>query len=107
MDYIKRMEAILRPRGAYIKNLIRLSDEAIAASADIAAEKNKPLIIKISEWWERLPDEERYRAYSMHELQTVFKVAPGRIGLALAELGWSRCRVWLTTNYKRFWVPAK
>ena len=105
MDYIKRMEAILRPRGAYIKNLIRLSDEAIAASADIAAEKNKPLIVKIKDWWQKLPPEERYRPYSMDELVAVFKAAPGRLGIALAEEGWARRRVWDATNYKRYWVP--
>ena len=94
-------------QSAYIKNLVRLSDEANAASEATAAEKFKPLVTRIKEWWNTLPTVERHRPYSMCELVAVFKVAPGRLGIALAELGWSRRRVWTTTNFKRYWVATK
>ena len=92
---------------AYIAQLRRESKIYNAASAAIAAERNKPLAIKVREWWGRLSDEEKYRPYSMEELAKIFNVAPGRIGLGLAELGWIRRRMWTETNYKRYWVAAK
>jgi len=97
----------VQPQSAYIKNLVRLSDETNAASATTAAEKSKPLPIKIQERANTLPPEEGRRPYSMCELVAVFKVAPGRLGMALAELGWTRRRVWTATNYKRYWIAAK
>lgn len=95
------------PKSAYIENLKRLSDEANAVSAAIATENSRPLVIKIEEWWNTLSPDERCRISSMEELVDVFNVAPGRIGLALAELGWHRRRVWTETNYKRYWVAPK
>lgn len=97
----------VQPQSAYIKNLVRLSDEANATSEATAAVKSMPLPIKIEEWWNALSPHERRRPFSMCELVAVFKVAPGRLGIALAELGWSRRRVWTTTNYKRYWVATK
>ena len=92
---------------AYINKLIRQTDEANAKCAALAAERNKPLTVKIREWWTALSIEQRYRPYSMDELVKIFNAAPGRIGLALAELGWLRRRAWTEINYKRYWIALK
>jgi len=83
--------------------LRRVSEIHNAASEATAAEKSKPLFIKIKEWWNTLPPEERLRPYSMCELVAVFKVAPSRLGMALTELGWKRSRSWNGANYRRWW----
>jgi len=90
-------------RSAYIAQLDRQVAENLKAQAAFDAELNKPLTLKIREWWETLPDEEKYRPYSMCELVEIFKVAPGRLGISLIEAGWSRFRSWRAANYRRWW----
>jgi len=90
--------------------LARIQAEAAnrrAARDAIRAERNKPLHIKIDEWFEKLPAYERKTHYTMAELLDQFGGAAGAMGLALDKLGWKRRRKWSGAGpYSRYWQPA-
>lgn len=90
----------------YLEEVKRYSAEQNAANAARRAEREKPLHVKIQEWWDSLPESERNRPYTMDEFVCQFKTAPGLIGNALHRLGWRRGRKWGKGGYGRYWVRS-
>lgn len=88
---------------AYKKQLDAIAADVKLRTATVQAELNKPLTIRIQEWWLLLSPEERKKHYAMRELVSIFNTAPGLIGVALVELGWHRRRKWSGANNYRYW----
>lgn len=64
------------------------------------------LVEEIRRWWESQTDINRFPSYSMRFLVNTFGYAPGKIGPALFELGWTRRRSWQKNKpFCRVWVP--
>ena len=79
-----------------------------AAEYRAAAEARRPLPLpeQIRRWWQSLPQEERKEAYLLSELRQVFRVGPGRLGMALHACGFRRVRRWRGQGpYQRYWIP--
>lgn len=64
----------------YMDNLHRETEEMLAAQAAARAERQKPLRVKIGEWYASLPPPHRKPYYTMDELVKQFNVAPASSG---------------------------
>lgn len=63
---------------------------------------------EIKAWWEGQSELNRFPGYSMRFLVNTFGYAPGKIGPALFELGWTRRRSWERGKpFCRVWVPPR
>jgi hypothetical protein len=100
--------------GAYIRDLNRLAAERraqrdAAAAAQIADPRAK-LRAALTQWQAALPEAERAEAarqgYLLETIRRSVPATPQDLGLALAELSWSRKRIWSNTGpYRRRWYP--
>ena len=64
------------------------------------------LVAEVRAWWESQTEINRFPCYSMRFLVNTFGYAPGKLGVALAELGWTRRRSWAKNKpFCRVWVP--
>lgn len=92
---------------AYIKQLNQSAAQA-AALSPVSPQRRKrdALATRIDRWWTALPPQQRLSAYHMEDLHALFRAAPGRIGLALHQLGWVRVRSWSGQSaHRRIWHP--
>ncbi|MHA1539930.1 MAG: hypothetical protein ACTSXQ_05600 [Alphaproteobacteria bacterium] len=88
--------------------IMREADRLMEETQKYRAEKNKPLDVKIHEWYSQLPAHDKKEYYTMEELKARFPVAPSRIGTALHELGWQRKRNWKSSgSHGRYWIPPE
>jgi len=61
---------------------------------------------EIREWWDTLPDVQKFRSYNMRLLVFLFGASPARIGVALHSLGWTRTRIYQKQGpFIRLWIP--
>ena len=96
---------------AYIRDLRRASAEIRAKrAADAAAAFADPRAVlraQIIKWQSTLPAGAREHGYLLEDIRKAVHATPQLLGLALAELNWSRRRVWLNDGpYRRYWFPA-
>ncbi len=99
---------------AYIRDLNRLAAERraqrdAAAAAQISDPRAK-LREQIIQWQAALPEAERHEAarqgYYLEDIRKAVHATPQDLGLALAELSWSRRRIWQNNGpYRRRWYP--
>jgi len=99
---------------AYIRDLKlwaaqRQAQRAAEAEATIADPRAK-LREQITQWQASLLDAERAEAkrqgYLLEDIRKAVYATPQDLGLALAELGWTRRRIWSNTGpYRRRWYP--
>jgi hypothetical protein len=95
------------PASAYVRQLIQETERA-ALQPGISGLRRKrdALAARIDRWWSELPPEQRQTVYHMEDLHALFRAAPGRIGLALHQLGWVRVRSWSGQSaHRRVWHP--
>jgi hypothetical protein len=99
---------------AYIAGLKRRTAELRAQrAAEAAAQIFDPrakLREQITQWQAALPEVERAEAarqgYFLEDIRKVIHATPQDLGLALAELSWSRRRIWQNNGpYRRHWYP--
>jgi hypothetical protein len=95
---------------AYLGELKRQTAERRAQrAAQAAAQINDPrakLRAAILFWQSTLPSEAREHGYFLEDIRKTIRATPQDIGLALAELNWTRNRTWSNTGpYRRRWYP--
>jgi len=87
----------------YLQSLRR---KAAEYRAEAEARRPPPLAEQVRRWWEELPANQRKDAYTLEEVRQLFRVSPGRLGVALHECGFQRLRRWVGSGpYRRFWIP--
>lgn len=67
---------------------------AVLQAAADAHRRYSALPQRVLRWWQSLPQEQRKKAYLLSDLRAVFRVGPGRLGMALHECGFRRVRRW-------------
>lgn len=68
-------------------------------------EPERPLIVQISEWLARLPEDQRGAGYPMEFFTKRFGASQQAIGPVLTELGFRRERVYKKHEaHRRYWV---
>lgn len=95
---------------AYIARLRRETAERRAQRANDAAsgayDPRAKLKARILEWYSSLAPEARAPYYFMEDLARQLRAPAQQLGLALAELGWERRRVWRKGEpYRHRWIP--
>ncbi len=85
-----------------------LRKQAAEYQAAAQARRPQPLAEQVRRWWEALPPAQRKEAYALEELRQLFRVSPGRLGVALHACGFQRRRRWTGGDpYRRFWIPPR
>jgi hypothetical protein len=78
--------------------------EAASSTVDPRAKLKR----RVVEWYTSLPSEARAPHYFMEDLVRQLRATPQQLGLALAELGWERRRVWVKGQpYRHHWIPPE
>lgn len=96
---------------AYIRDLrFRAAERQAQRAADAAAQIADPrnnLREQICLWHSSLPPDARPPGgFLLEDIRKAVHATPQALGLALAELQWSRKRVWSNTGpFRRFWFP--
>ncbi len=88
----------------------RNADRRAQREAELAAKYVDPraaLRARITAWLNTLPPDTRPpNGFTMDDLVRAHRATPQALGLALAELGWSRRRIWSNTGpFRRYWSP--
>jgi hypothetical protein len=91
---------------AYLAELKREAAAANARAERQRAMSDRPLQVRIRDWWQALPEPARGHGYSMEDLTKIFGASGAQIGQALHALGWRRYRVWGPGPYRRLWSAA-
>lgn len=85
-----------------------LREQAAMYRALRVARRPPPLAEQVRRWWAGLAPGQRKDAYALEELRQVFRVSPGRLGVALHACGFQRRRRWAGSGpYRRFWIPPE
>lgn len=95
---------------AYIARLRRETDERRAQraseEASSAHDPRAKLKARIVQWYSSLAPDARAPHYFMEDLTRQLRTPAQQLGLALAELGWERRRVWIRGQpYRHRWIP--
>jgi len=95
---------------SYIARIRRQTEawrgQRTAQAAAVVADPRAALRAQVTQWYSALPLEDRAPRYLLEDLVKLFGATPQQLGLALAELGWRRKRVWLNEGpYRRYWYP--
>lgn len=93
----------------YVSRLRREVAERRAQRAAAAFGPHDPrakLKARITDWYRALPPQTRTPHYFMEDLTRQLRAPAQQLGLALAELGWQRRRVWVKRQpYRHYWIP--
>ena len=91
--------------GLKLQTAERRAQRAAEAAAAIA-DPRAALRAQIADWQRTLPPEAREHGYLLEDIRKVIHATPQQLGLALAEAGWSRRRIWLNNGpFRRYWSP--
>lgn len=98
---------------AYIAELRRFAAERRAQRAAQAAARiadpRAELRTRLVDWYDALPPDARPPGgFLLEDIRKAVHATPQALGLALAELGFSRKRVWSNTGpFRRYWFPPE
>jgi hypothetical protein len=86
-----------------------LNQKRKAIQACNAERANQPTLHeRIETWYNGLSDDEKRRAWAMHEFKALFGDTAQKIGAALFYLRWTRRRSWQDSRpTSRYWIKEK